>query len=172
MIGGLWLTFHPAASFYDFTPILIAQDQSLQRLATILEKTQADTLIAGGGSVSLKDLLKQYNGLKQVIWVVARSSRHVDWNEVSEGEGGKAEISTWHDIVDEQSDSASAELPAHESSSQAPNVTLVSEPTDKINDYTIVEFTQKVCPFVLIHYFPARLLTGHARTSSQQSQPN
>ena len=135
-----------AASFYDFSPILIAQEQSLQRLATILEKTQADALIAGAGSVPLNELLKQYTGLRQVVWVVARSSRHVDWNEISEGEGGKADISTWHDVVDEEGSFLSAEIPASESGSQAPSVTLVSEPTEKVNDYTIVEFTQKVCP--------------------------
>ena len=100
--------------------------------------------MVGAGSVPLNDLLKKYSGLKQVIWVVARSSRHVDWNEVSEGEGGKADISAWHDVVDEEGSFAPSEVPSSEASSQAPNVILVSEPVDKTkNDYTIVEFTEK-----------------------------
>ena len=133
-----------AACFYGFIPILIAQEQSLPRLATILKRTNADALVAGAGSVPMIDLLMQYDGLKQVVWVVARTSRHLDWNEVSEGEGGKAEISTWHEVIDEQGSSGSSELPALDPTSQAPNVILVSEPTERLNDYEIVEFTQKV----------------------------
>lgn len=134
-----------AACFYNFTPILIAQEQSVDRLCTILTKTKADALLAGAGSVPLNALVKQYQGLNQVVWVVPRSSRHLDWNEVSEGEGGKADISTWHDIIDEASSSVSAELPVSEPGSRAPDVILVSEGRNHNNDFEIVEFTQKVC---------------------------
>lgn len=78
-------------------------------LADILKKTQADVLVAAAGTISLKELVTLYSGLKQVIWVVERSSRHIDWNEVPEGIGGKADVSAWHDIV-EQKESA-LELP-------------------------------------------------------------
>ena len=95
----------------------------------------------------MKDLVKQYQGLNQVVWVVPRSSRHLDWNEVSEGEGGKADISTWHDIIDEAGSSVSSELPVSDSGSRAPNVIIASETGDKVNEYEIVEFTQTVCLF-------------------------
>lgn len=145
MLSCIWLILSIAACFYNFTPILIAQDQSVNRLCTILEKTRSDALIAGAGSVPLNTLVKRYQGLNQVIWVVPGSSRHLDWNEVSEGEGGKADISTWHDVIVQGGEAASSELPASEPGSQTPNVILVSEPTDKVHDYEIVGFTQTVC---------------------------
>ncbi len=93
----------------------------------------------------MKSLFKGYSDLNQVIWVVPRSSRHVDWNEVAEGEGGKTEISTWHDIVDEEGSFAPSEVPAVEAGSSAPNVFLVSIPDEELSGPKITEFTQKVC---------------------------
>ena len=134
-----------AASLYSFTPILVPQEQPIDRLCSILHKTKADALILGAGSVPLKSLLKQYQGLKQVVWVVPPSSRHVDWNEVSEGEGGKADISTWHDVVEEAGSSVSSELPASEPRSQAPDIIFISDTKAKENDFEVIEFTQRVC---------------------------
>ena len=126
------------------TPILISQEQSLERLASILKKTNADCLVVGAGSVPLKDLLKYYNGLKEVIWVVPKSSRHLDWNETHEKQGGKTEVTAWHELVDGEGSFASSELPPNDSVPKVANVTLVSPPSDLPNDVEIIEFTQKV----------------------------
>ena len=92
----------------------------------------------------LKDLLRKYPSLKQMIWVVERTSRHMDWNEVPEGEGGKAEIAVWHDIVDEKSP-ASSELPTELPGGILPNVTAVVEDgMSALDSYEIVEYTQEV----------------------------
>lgn len=98
----------------------------------------------GAGSVPLKELAKQYNGLKEVLWVVPKSSRHVDWNEVAEGEGGKAEIAVWHEIVDEEGAFASSELPSNDAAPVVSNIVVVSPPTEKLHNYEIVEYTQQV----------------------------
>lgn len=106
-------------------------------------ETKADILIAGAGSLPLKDLLQKYPHLKQVIWVVERTSRHMDWNEVGEGEGGKAEIAVWHNIIDEKQ--PSSELPDDIPEGTVTNVVLVTEDAwSAVDSYELTEFTQAV----------------------------
>ncbi|KAL8848974.1 MAG: hypothetical protein Q9221_006005 [Calogaya cf. arnoldii] len=123
-----------ASSFYGFVPIIVPQEEDLEALGDMLKTTHADTLITAAGSIPLQGLLEQHPGLKQVIWVVERTSRHMDWNEVPEGVGGKAEIAVWHDIVEEKKSSVSTDLPTNKDF-PPPNVIAVSQ-------YEVVEFTQ------------------------------
>ncbi len=108
-------------------------------------ETKADVLVAGAGTVPLNELLPKYSDLKQVLWVVERTSRHMDWNEAPEGEGGKADIAVWHDIIDEKAFSSS-DLPTEVPGGSAPDVLFVTEDAmSAMNSYEIVSFTQKVC---------------------------
>ena len=143
-----WLTrCFTAAVFYGFTPILIPPGQSLERLADILSQTQADVLLAAAGTLPLKELVKHYTGLKHLVWVVERSSRHMDWNEVPEGFGGKANVVAWHDIIDQKENSASSEIPSHVSLSTQPDIITIYEyQKDNSDRYDVVSFTQKVGP--------------------------
>ncbi|CAD6576876.1 MAG: hypothetical protein ASARMPRED_007928 [Alectoria sarmentosa] len=136
----LLVTFF-ASAFYGLTPILIPQQKSLDTLAGILVETKADILVAGAGSLPLKELLPKYPNLKQVIWVVERTSRHMDWNEVAEGEGGKADIAVWHDIIDKGQ--ASSELPDDVPGGTVTNVVMVTEDAwSAMDSYELTEFTQ------------------------------
>ncbi|KAL8824584.1 MAG: hypothetical protein Q9170_008111 [Blastenia crenularia] len=131
-----------ASAFYGFTPILIPQEQSLEDLSEMLKAGNADVLITAAGSVPLQGVLQQYPGLKQVIWVVERTSRHMDWNEVAEGVGGNAEIAVWHDIIEERPSSASDELPMEKSST---NIVMISKnASNQPTRFEVVEFTQQV----------------------------
>lgn len=106
-------------------------------------ETKADVLLASAGSLPLKDLLQKYPNLKQVIWVVERTSRHMDWNEVGEGEGGKADIAVWHDIIDEKK--APSELPSDIPGGIVTNVVMVTEDAwSAMDSYELTEFTQAV----------------------------
>ena len=126
--------------FYGLTPILVPQEQPLDRLVAILKETEADTIVVGAGAISLTELVKLYNGLKQVVWVVARTSRHMDWHEVPEGEGSKTSISVWHEIIDENI--KTSELPSNIPQGASPHVILT---TAKGNSgYQIVKFSQEV----------------------------
>lgn len=109
-------------------------------MSNLLKTTDADTLITAAGSVPLQELLEQHPGLKQVVWVVERTSRHMDWNEVPEGVGGKAEIAVWQDVIEERKSSVSADLPTDNAEQPPPNVIFVS----KRKDYELVEFTHGV----------------------------
>lgn len=106
-------------------------------------ESKADILVAGAGSLPLKDLLPKYSGLKQVIWVVERTARHMDWNEVGEGEGGKVEIAVWHDIIDEKQ--TSSDLPDSVPEGTVTNVVMVTEDAwSAMDSYDLTEFTQAV----------------------------
>ncbi|KAI9829669.1 MAG: hypothetical protein M1819_006040 [Sarea resinae] len=105
------LTTVLAAAFYKFTPILIPHEQRLDSLVSLLQKTQPDVLIAEAGVVPLDELTKAYPNLREVIWVVEKGSRHMGWNEPN-GMKGDVKVSIWHELLDSQRTSASADLPA------------------------------------------------------------
>lgn len=113
-------------------------------LAKLLNRTQADVLVAAAGTIPLKELAKHYSGLKQVVWVVERSSRHMDWNEVPEGFGGKADVLAWHDIVDQKEEPNSSEVPIDVLGSTQPSIVTIYQNHDGVDGYEIVEFTSKV----------------------------
>ncbi|KAL9001783.1 MAG: hypothetical protein Q9188_005257 [Gyalolechia gomerana] len=133
-----------ASAFYGFTPILVPQEQSLDDLSKMLEAANADVLVTAAGSVPLQGLLEQYPGLRQVIWVVERTSRHMEWNEVPEGAGGKAEIAVWHDIFEEKRSLVSTDLPTDNPEKPPTNITVISEnPSNLSTGFKVVEFTQQ-----------------------------
>ncbi|KAL8665345.1 MAG: hypothetical protein Q9168_007720 [Polycauliona sp. 1 TL-2023] len=130
-----------ASAFYGFIPVILPQELSLEALSDILKTTHADTFVTAAGSISLQGLMEQHPGLKQVVWVVEQTSRHMDWNEIPEGVGGKAEIAVWHDIIEERKSSASTDPPADNAEKPPPNVITVSPSTSK--QYDVVEFTHQ-----------------------------
>ena len=138
-----WLT-STAATFYGITPVLVPPEQPLDTLAGILRETRAEVLIAGAGALPLTELLQQYKSLKQIIWVVERTSRHMDWNEIPEGVGGIADIAVWHDIIEDKA-SAPSELPTEVPGGTIPTILFVVEDgLSAMDSYEIIEFTQKV----------------------------
>ncbi|KAL8945794.1 MAG: hypothetical protein Q9222_007712 [Ikaeria aurantiellina] len=133
-----------ASAFYGFTPVLLPQIESAETLGKMLKTANADTLILPAGSVALQGLLEQQPGLKQVIWVVERTSRHMDWNEVPEGVGGNAEIAVWHDIIEERKSSASADLPSDADGKAPTSIIAISQnEANQSDSYDIVDFTQQ-----------------------------
>jgi len=129
-----------AGAFYGFTPILIPYNQPHQTLVELLNQTKADSLIAEAGSLPLADVGKSVSGLRQVIWTVEKTSRHMDWNEVPEGIGGKIDVSVWHQLVQDQKNTA-ASLPSD--TDKAPGVVFLWQETVG-KPAEVVEFTQNV----------------------------
>jgi acyl-CoA synthetase (AMP-forming)/AMP-acid ligase II len=128
-----------AGAFYGFSPILIPYNQPHPALIDLLRQTGADTLIAQAGSVPLSEVGQGVPGLRQVIWHVTKTSRHMEWSEVPEGIGGKIDVSVWHELLQ---DAKNSEAPLPSSTAKAPNVVFlwqeaVSKPAE------IVEFTQQ-----------------------------
>jgi hypothetical protein len=128
-----------AGAFYGFTPILIPYNQPHPTLVDLLIQTGADALIAEAGSVPLADVIQGASGLRQIIWTVEKTSRHMDWSEVPEGIGGKIDVSVWHELVQDQQNGAAA-LPSN--TDKAPGVVFLwQEAVGKSAE--IVEFTQQ-----------------------------
>jgi acyl-CoA synthetase (AMP-forming)/AMP-acid ligase II len=128
-----------AGAFYGFTPILIPYNQPHPTLVELLIQTGADALIAEAGSLPLADLIKGGSGVRQIIWTVETSSRHMGWSEVPEGIGGKIDISVWHELVQDQH-SGTIALPT--TNEKAPTVVFLwQEAVGKPAE--IVEFTQQ-----------------------------
>lgn len=69
----------------------------------------------------------------------------MDWNEVPEGVGGKADVHAWHDIVDQKEELNSSEVPIDVPGSAQPNIVTIYQNHDNgVNGYEIVEFTSNV----------------------------
>lgn len=113
----------------------------------MLSRTKADALVAEAGSLPLADVSKAVPNLRQVIWVVEKTSRHVDWNEVPEGFGGKLDVAVWHELVEETKETS--ELPEDAEGSVPPNIVTIWQ--NKIGEVgQIVELTQGVSRHDLI----------------------
>ena len=133
-----------ATTLYSVTPVLMPFDTPVPQLAEFASQTNVDCIVAAAGSLPLEPLLRLHPGLKHIIWVAERSSRHMDWNEVPEGVGGKSEITVWHEIVEEKRSSAPVELPSRSSESSTPNIIIVSTGNPNLEQNEVVEYTQKV----------------------------
>lgn len=139
-----------ACAFYGLTPILLPYNQSHDAVIAQLAATKADALIAQAGSLPLETVGKQYKGLKSVVWVVEKTSRHVDWTEVPKEVGGGMEVGMWHQLVSDYPSTSAVTLPELKSN-EVPGVVTVW--LDKLGATpSIVEFSQGVClprPFSL-----------------------
>ena len=141
------LTIAAAAAFYGVAIILIPQGQSKKALADLLQETNADILVAQAGTLPLNELLRSYSGLKQVVWVVGETSRHMDWKEASGLDNGEIHTATWHNLLEEQKGSASSDPPSDNPDFVLPNILAVWQRQTSASlpeTYEVVEFTQKV----------------------------
>ncbi|KAF1962528.1 hypothetical protein CC80DRAFT_162290 [Byssothecium circinans] len=128
-----------AGAFYDFSPVLIPYNQPHPTLIELLNRANVDSLISEAGAIPLDDVGKGVSGLRNVIWAVEKSSRHMDWNEIPEGIGGKIDISVWHQLVQDQKN-GNVTLPPD--AGKAPNVVFLwQEAVGKSAEF--VEFTQQ-----------------------------
>ncbi|KAJ4311814.1 hypothetical protein N0V94_007756 [Neodidymelliopsis sp. IMI 364377] len=128
-----------AGAFYGFTPILIPYNQPHPALVDLLQQTGADSLIAQAGSVPLADVTQSVPALRQIVWTVEKTSRHMDWSEVPEGIGGKVDVSVWHELVQDAKQTDDG-LPSD--TAKAPSVVFLwQEAVGKPAE--VVEFTQQ-----------------------------
>lgn len=104
-----------------------------------LKSTGAECLIGEAGALPLADVTKSAPSIKQAIWVVEQTSRHMDWTEVPEDVGGKIDVLAWHEIVKDASNGNASELP---SEGKPGNVVILSWQA-KANNYEATTFTQQ-----------------------------
>jgi hypothetical protein len=129
-----------ACTFYGLTPILLSYDQPSATIISMLERSNADTLIAAVGSLPFDAVTKEYPALRQLIWIVDEGSMHMDWDEVPKGTGGAINVSTWQEIIEDHK-SAVAELPKNDLSDNPTNLAAFWQ--SKTGDAgQFVEYTQ------------------------------
>ncbi|KAJ8122848.1 hypothetical protein ONZ43_g1061 [Nemania bipapillata] len=129
-----------ACSFYNVTAILLPYDQSDESVISMLQQSGADTVVTCPGTFPFDSVVKSYPALRQLVWVVDEGSKHLDWNEVPKGMGGKVNVSTWQDILNDNPQTAGNELPPADNT-VAPDVIMFSATkTDPVGEMT--RFTQ------------------------------
>ncbi|GAB1195703.1 hypothetical protein APSETT444_004966 [Aspergillus pseudonomiae] len=114
-----------AGAFYGFKIILIPHNLDPNDLSTLLQKSQADVLIAEAGALDLSLVAKSNEQLSQVIWVAKLGSRHMDWNDVPGDVKGTLDVAVWHEIVEEKKDLAGLDVPSWEPNSPSPSLSTV-----------------------------------------------
>lgn len=124
-----------ACAFYDLTVTLIPYNLPNEKISSYLHKSKSDTVVAAVGSFSFDVITKGYPDLRQIIWVVDEGSRHMDWNEVPNGTGGRVNVSTWSEIVSDQEPTTGTELPAVDKSS-TPKKVLAFWPSGELVEFT------------------------------------
>lgn len=130
-----------AGACYGFTTILVPYNQPHDTVIKILQQAKADFLVAEAGSIPLADAAQGVPGLKEAIWCVEVTSRHMDWKEVPSEVGGKVEVSVWHELVQDSLSASSTELPEETADSAG----IVTVWQDKLGSPAeLVEFSQKV----------------------------
>ena len=125
------------------TPVLVPYNQPHDTLLKLLSDSDADALIAAAGSIPLADLCTNVSTVRQTVWVVEETSRHMDWDGAPAEAEGNMSVSVWHDLIEHSQPATPALLPQADQSYTPGNVVTFWQ--GKQGDPAhIVEFTQKV----------------------------
>jgi hypothetical protein len=114
----------------------------------LLKSTKADSLVAAAGSLPLEFITEGYPSLKHLIWVVEKTSRHMDWTEVPEGLGGSIDVTVWHELLHDH-----AELPS---------IALPDQSSTRLGDITTIWQTEPGQPGEAIIFTHANLISAVA----------
>ncbi|MCJ1313205.1 hypothetical protein MMC25_006882 [Agyrium rufum] len=125
-----------ATQFYGVTPILIPHVQPNDVLFDMLRDSKAQTLLAPAGVVPLEIVKRKCPSVKQIIWVVEKTSRQMDWKSSS-----SHKVSLWHEIVDQASEDAS-DSPPTDATTELGDLVFV-EPRSGSKSFDVVEYSQK-----------------------------
>ena len=159
---GLGLKLIPslASAFYGLTPVLIPFNLPHPKLYELIKQGEADCLICAAGSVPLEDLSQECPKLGLLIWVVEKTSRHMDWHGVPESAQDRLNVGVWHDVVEENRANATADLPSNDSRDRPEGVVFVWQDVQKLNVRpTLATFTQQnlvAATSALVHAIPLR----------------
>ena len=107
-----------------------------------LSEVTPDFLIAEAGAVDVDAVAAACPSLRHIIWVATEGNRHMDWNVVPEGTGGRVEVAVWHELTDERKTLASSEVPRVDKDSPVGPLSMFWPGTDGVGQ--LVEYTSEV----------------------------
>ncbi|KAJ9207227.1 hypothetical protein DTO164E3_501 [Paecilomyces variotii] len=130
-----------AGAFYGFKTVIIPHNLPSEVLTEYLQKSQAELLIAEAGAVDLSVVTKGNQQLSHVLWVAKQGSRHMEWDQVPEGIGGRLEVAVWHELIKDKKGSITSELPEWEPKSPTPSITTVWPTASGVGEF--IEYEPK-----------------------------
>nr|POE87397.1 hypothetical protein CFP56_29986 [Quercus suber] len=129
-----------ACSFYGLTPVLLPYNLPHPKVYELLNAVGADALVCAAGNLPLDDLASSCKPLRQLTWVVEKTSRHMDWNGVPDAAADRLKVNVWHDVIEDRRAAATSTMP---SDITPGDLISVWQPTDPAQKAEIVTFTQK-----------------------------
>nr|POE65691.1 hypothetical protein CFP56_58797 [Quercus suber] len=129
-----------ACSFYGVTPVLLPYNLPHPKVYELLNAVGADALVCAAGNLPLDGLASSCKTLKQLTWVVEKTSRHMDWNGVPDAAADRLRVNVWHDVVEDKKATASTVMPSDETPG---DLISIWQPIDPARKSEIVTFTQQ-----------------------------
>ena len=126
-----------AAAFYGFHPILVPYGIPQDVVLKLVGISQADFLIAEAGTVPLDNVKSQCKNIKQTMWVVEKTSRHMDWTH----DIGGLTTSAWHEIIQHHKTTETEELLPNADGEKIPDIVTIWQ-NKSATSGEIVSFSQ------------------------------
>lgn len=130
--------------------VLLPFNQPHKTISDLLQRTNADCLVAHAGSVPIAHIGRA-TGLRSVIWVAEGAGEHMDWTGKPGEVGSNIQLAEWHELV-QRATGASIELPPDAPGQESGTVITIWQGKPGTQEET-VEFTQKASPPTLSHSF-------------------
>lgn len=133
-----------AGAFYGFKTVIIPHNLPSETLSAHLQHAQAEALIAEAGSLDLSLIASGNKQLSLVLWAANLGNRHMDWHEKPENVKSGFEVNVWHELVEEQKDLASLEVPEYDPTTPTPTVSTIWASSSQSGEF--IEFEADVSP--------------------------
>lgn len=122
--------------------MLVPHNLETKLLIAHLSAVNPDFLVAEAGAVEVDAVVAACPSLRHIIWVAKEGNRHMDWNVVPEGTGGKVEVVVWHELVDERKTLTSTAVPAIDKESAVQPLSTFWPAAEGVGQ--LVEYTSEV----------------------------
>ena len=109
----------------------------------LLQETKVDTLITEAGSISPESIFQTTTLIKNILWVVEKTSRQMGWADAADNGNTTAEVVVWHDMIAEMQEIVSSIPYGGTAENDLAGVVAVWH-NEELHEFEIVEFTQKV----------------------------
>jgi hypothetical protein len=122
--------------------VLVPHNLTTDLLIAHLLEAKPDFLSAEAGAVDVEAVIAACPSLCHIILVAKEGNRHMDWNVIPEGTGGKVEVVVWHELVDERKTLTSSDVPPVDKESSVQPLSTFCAADEGVGQ--LVEYTSEV----------------------------